>query len=166
MATVHLQGNAVNTSGDLPAKGASAPDFKLTNGELKDKTLSDFAGKKKVLNIFPSVDTPTCALSVKQFNNHAAQHSDVVMLQISADLPFAQGRFCGDNGLENVETLSMMRDRSFAQDYGTLLVDGPLAGLSARAVVVLDENNSVLHSQLVNEIADEPDYEAALASLG
>lgn len=165
MATVHLQGNPFKTNGELPAAGSSAPDFKLTNGELADKSLSDYSGKKKILNIFPSVDTPTCAMSVKKFNDHAAEHSDVVMLQVSADLPFAQGRFCGDNGLSNVQSLSMMRDKSFAEDYGTLLTEGPLAGVSARAVVVIDESNTVLYSELVNEIADEPDYDAALAAL-
>lgn len=162
MAKITLQGNACNTVGELPAKGAKAPDFKLTDGKLGDHSLKDYAGKKKIMNIFPSMDTPTCAISVKKFNDHAKQHDDVVMLMISADLPFAQGRFCGDNGIENVHALSMLRDKSFAEDYGTLIKDGPLAGVSARAVVVLDENDTVLHSELVSEIADEPDYQAAL----
>ncbi len=166
MATVTLHGNAVHTVGQLPATGGTAPDFRLIDTELKEVGLSDFAGKRKILNVFPSVDTPTCALTVKAFNDHARSHPDVVMLQISADLPFAQSRFCGNEGLENVRTLSMMRDRKFAEDYGTLLSDGPLAGLSARAVLVLDENNQVLHAQLVPEIGDEPDYEAALKALG
>lgn len=166
MAEVTFQGNPIHTVGDVPAPGAKAPDFRLTAGNLEDKSLADFAGKKKVLNIFPSMDTGVCAASVKKFNEHAAGYSDVAMLQISADLPFAQGRFCGDNGLENVVSLSMLRDKSFAQDYGTLITDGPLAGLSARAVVVLDENDQVLHSELVSEIANEPDYDAALKALG
>lgn len=165
MAQVTFQGNPIQTAGDLPANGSQAPDFRLTAGDLADKSLADYAGRKKVLNIFPSVDTPVCAMSVKKFNDYAAQHSDTAMLQVSADLPFAQGRFCGDNELENVATLSMLRDKSFAQDYGTLMTDGPLAGLSARAVVVLDADNKVLHSQLVPEIGDEPDYQAALEVL-
>ena len=165
MAKVSLHGNACHTNGDLPAPGASAPDFKLTDGELGDHGLGDYAGKRKLLNIFPSMDTPTCALSVKKFNDYAAEHADTVMLMVSADLPFAQGRFCSANSLDNVKSLSMMRDKSFAEDYGTLLVDGPLAGISARAVVVLDENNTVLHSELVSEIGDEPDYQAAIAAL-
>lgn len=165
MAEVTFQGNPIHTAGDVLATGSQAPDFRLTAGDLSDKSLADYAGRKKVLNIFPSIDTPVCATSVKKFNESAAQHGDTVMLQISADLPFAHGRFCGDNGLDNVATLSMLRDKSFAQDYGTLLTDGPLAGLSARAVVVLDADNKVLHSQLVPEIGDEPDYQAALDAL-
>lgn len=166
MTTVTLRGNTFHTVGELPKAGSKAPDFKLVNSELKDVGLRDFAGKRKVLNIFPSVDTPTCALSVKAFNDHARKHPEVLMLQISADLPFAQSRFCGNEGLDNVLTLSMMRDRKFAEDYGTLLTDGPLAGISARAVVVLDEQGQVLHSELVPEIAQEPDYQAALKALG
>lgn len=165
MAQVTLRGNAIHTNGDLPAAGAQAPDFTLVSGELKDVTLADYAGKKKVINIFPSVDTPTCATSVRTFNQRAGEVPGVVLLQVSADLPFAQGRFCAAEGLEHVQPLSMMRDRAFAERYGVLLQDGPLAGLAARAVVVLDENNRVLHSQLVPEIAEEPDYEAALAAL-
>lgn len=165
MARITLQGNPVNTCGELPAEGAKAPDFRLTAGDLHDKTLGDYAGRKKVLNIFPSLDTGVCAASVKRFNERASEHADVAMLQISADLPFAQGRFCKAEGLDNVETLSMLRDKSFAENYGTLMIDGPLAGLSARAVVVLDEDGTVLHSQLVPEIAEEPDYEAALRTL-
>lgn len=165
MAEVTLHGNAMPTAGDLPAVGSQAPDFLLTAGDLSDKRLADYSARKKVLNIFPSVDTDVCALSVKKFNDYAAEHGDTVMLQVSADLPFAQGRFCGDNNLENVDTLSMLRDKSFAQDYGTLLTDGPFAGLSARAVVVLDADNKVLHSELVPEIGNEPDYQAALNAL-
>lgn len=165
MAQITFQGNPIDTVGDLPGEGAKAPDFRLTAGDLHDKTLGDYAGRKKVLNIFPSLDTPVCATSVKKFAEYASEHPDVAMLQISADLPFAQGRFCKRKDLDNVETLSMLRDKSFAEDYGTLIVDGPLAGLSARAVVVLDEDGTVLHSQLVSEIAQEPDYEAALSAL-
>lgn len=165
MTQITFQGNPINTCGELPAEGGKAPNFRLTAGDLHDKTLGDYAGRKKVLNIFPSLDTGVCAASVKKFNGYAREHADVAMLQISADLPFAQGRFCKAEGLDNVETLSMLRDKSFAEDYGTLMVDGPLAGLSARAVVVLDEDGAVLHSQLVPEIAEEPDYEAALSAL-
>ncbi len=165
MAKITLQGNTCNTNGELPNKGDKAPDFRLTDGKLGDHGLADYSGKRKILNIFPSMDTPTCAMSVKKFNDYAKEHSDVVMLMVSADLPFAQGRFCGENNLENVQSLSMLRDKSFAEDYGTLITDGPLAGVSARAVVVLDENDQVLHSELVSEIADEPDYQAALNAL-
>jgi len=165
MATVTLQGNAINTNGDLPEVGATAPDFSLTNGELADVGLGDFAGKKKVLNIVPSLDTPTCATSTKKFNEKAASMDNVAVLVISADLPFAQGRFCETEGIKNVTPLSMMRDKNFAKDYGVLIQDGPLAGITARAVVVLDEDNKVLYTQLVPEIADEPDYDAALAAL-
>ncbi|MFO7639819.1 MAG: thiol peroxidase, partial [Candidatus Competibacteraceae bacterium] len=129
-------------------------------------SLADYAGKKKLLNIVPSLDTPVCALSTKKFNEHAKTHPDAVILVISADLPFAQGRFCGNEGLSNVVALSLMRSRQFAEDYGVLVTDGPLAGLTARAVVVLDENDVVRHAELVPEIAQEPDYAAALAALG
>ena len=165
MATVTLQGNQLNTNGDLPAVGSAAPDFILVDGQLNNVSLDDYAGKKKLLNIVPSLDTPTCATSTKKFNDHAKAHGDVVMLVVSADLPFAQGRFCGAEGIDNVVPLSMMRSRHFAKDYGVLITDGPLAGITARAVVVLDEDNRVLYNQLVPEIADEPDYEAALAAL-
>lgn len=165
MTTVTLKGNPFAVAGSFPKVGDTAPDFKLTNGQLGDVSLADFAGKKKLLSIFPSVDTPVCALSTKKFNDHARAHDDTVMLMISADLPFAQGRFCGNEGLENVHTLSIMRDKSFAEDYGVLLTEGPMAGITARAIVVLDENNKVVHSELVGEIADEPDYEPALKAL-
>lgn len=165
MAQVTFQGNPIDIAGDLPAAGARAPDFRLTAGDMSDKSLADFAGKKKVLNIFPSVDTDVCAKSVREFNERAGAHPDVAMLQISADLPFAQGRFCSSQGLDNVTSLSMLRDKSFAQDYGTLITEGPLAGLSARAVVVVDENDQVIHSELVPEIGQEPDYEAAINAL-
>ncbi|MEU5216689.1 thiol peroxidase [Streptomyces sp. NPDC020807] len=165
MAQVTLKGNPVQVNGDLPSAGSSAPDFTLVGEGLADKSLKDFAGQRKVLNIFPSVDTPTCASSVRAFNAKAAELDNTVVLCISADLPFAQARFCGAEGLENVKNLSTLRGREFHTNYGVDLADGPLAGLTARAVVVLDENDQVLHTQLVGEIADEPDYEAALAAL-
>ncbi len=162
MATTHFKGTPVHTNGELPAVGAKAPDFKLVAGDLSDATLADFAGKKKILNIVPSLDTPVCAASARHFNEDASVLDNTVVLVISADLPFAQGRFCTTEGLENVTTLSMMRDRNFAKDYGVLLVDGPLAGICARAVVVLDENDTVVYTQLVDEITTEPNYVAAL----
>lgn len=165
MASITLQGNAINTSGDLPAVGSTAPDFTLTTGELADVSLAEFAGKKKVLNIVPSIDTGICALSTKAFNEAAAKHEDTVFLTISADLPFAQGRFCGAEGLEAVKTLSMMRNRQFSDDYGVTIVDGPLASLTARAVLVLNAENEVIYTELVPEIAQEPNYDAALAAL-
>ena len=165
MAKITLKGNPINTNGDLPRVGSPAPDFKLTAADLSGKSLADFAGKRKVLNIFPSIDTPTCALSVRQFNQRAAALNNAVVLCISADLPFAQKRFCGAEGIANVATLSMMHDRHFGLDYGVLIQDGPLASLTARAVVVLDESNKVLHTELVPEIANEPDYDTALRAL-
>jgi len=165
MATITLQGNEINTNGDLPAVGSSAPDFRLVNTELADKSLADYAGKKKLLNIVPSLDTPVCATSTKKFNEAAAKRDDVVVLVISADLPFAMSRFCGAEGVDNVISLSMMRSRNFAKDYGVLISDGPLAGITARAVVVLDENDKVIYTELVPEIAQEPDYDKALAAL-
>lgn len=164
MATVTLQGNPIHTSGELPAVGSQAPDIRLVTTDLADVTLGDYAGKKKLLNIVPSLDTPTCAISTKKFNEHAKARDDMVVLVISADLPFASGRFCTSEGLENVVTLSMMRSRNFAKDYGMLIIDGPLAGITARAVVVLDDNDKVVYTQLVPEIGEEPDYEAALAA--
>ena len=166
MAQVTLEGNPLNTNGDLPAVGSGAPDFRLVDGALNDLTLADFAGKKKVISIVPSLDTPTCATSTKVFNERLGGRDDVVVLVVSADLPFAQGRFCQAEGTADVKTLSMMRSRNFAKDYGMLIEDGPLAGITARGVVVVDANNQVVHSQLVGEIADEPDYDAAIAALG
>lgn len=165
MATVTLQGNTFNTSGDLPAIGSAAPDFHLVDGKLNDVRLADYSGSKVLLNIVPSLDTPTCATSTKKFNEKAAGRDDVIVLVISADLPFAQGRFCGAEGINRVVPLSMMRSRNFAKDYGVLLTDGPLAGITARAIVVIGEDGKVLYTQLVPEIADEPDYDAALAAL-
>ena len=165
MARITLGGNPVNTVGELPAEGAQAPAFTLTNGKLEDVGLGDFAGKRKLLNIFPSVDTPVCAKSMRTFNETASAVPGAVMLMISADLPFAQGRACSAEGLKEVVSLSMMRDKRFAEDYGVLISDGPMAGLSARAVVVLDADDRVVYTQLVSEIGDEPDYDAALAAL-
>lgn len=163
MAQITLQGNAINTNGDLPATGSQAPDFKLTDGELNDKSLADFKGKKKLLNIVPSLDTPVCATSTKKFND--AARDDTVMLIIAADLPFAMSRFCTTENTDKVISLSVMRDKNFAKDYGVLIQDGPLAGITARAVVVLDENDTVVYTELVPEIAQEPDYDSALAAL-
>ena len=165
MATITLQGNACNTNGELPGIGSTAPDFTLVDAKLNDVHLADYAGKKKLLNIVPSLDTPVCATSTKKFNELIAKRDDVVVLVVSADLPFASGRFCGMEGLENVLPLSLMRGKAFAKDYGVLITDGPLAGITARAVVVLDADNRVQYTQLVPEIADEPDYDAALAAL-
>lgn len=161
MSQVTFRGTPARVEGQLPAVGQSAPAFTLSAADLSDKTLADFAGKRKVLNIFPSVDTGVCAQSVRQFNQRASSLDNAVVLCISADLPFAQARFCGAEGLDKVVTLSSFRS-SFAQDYGVALADSPLRGLTARAVVVLDEADKVLHVQLVGEIGDEPDYDAAL----
>jgi thioredoxin-dependent peroxiredoxin len=166
MATITLQGNEFHTAGELPRVGSKAPDFTLTDRDLNDVSLSRWMGRKKLLSIFPSVDTAVCAESTRKFNDYARTHEDSVMLMISADLPFAQKRFCGAEGLENVVTLSTMRSSDFARGYGVLVSDGPLAGLTARAVVVLDENDTVVHAEMVPEIGQEPDYEAALKALG
>lgn len=165
MSQVTLKGNPVTVGGTLPQPGSTAPAFTLVGAGLAEQSLKDLDGKRKVLNIFPSVDTPTCASSVRRFNEEAAKLADTEVLCISADLPFAQARFCGSEGLENVRSLSVFRNREFLTDYGVAIEDGALAGLAARAVVVLDADNKVLHAQLVAEIADEPDYEAALAVL-
>ncbi len=165
MSQVTLKGNPVKVDGHLPAVGEHAPAFSLVAKDLSDATLASFNGKRKVLNIFPSVNTPTCATSVRRFNEQASQLSNAVVLCISADLPFAQARFCGAEGLNNVVTLSTMRGHDFLKHYGVALASGPLAGLAARAVVVLDEHDKVLHTELVGEIANEPNYDAALAVL-
>jgi thiol peroxidase len=165
MATTKFKGNPVTTNGELPKVGAKAPDFHLVDVGLKDVRLADFAGKKKILSIVHSLDTGVCATSAKKFNDFAKTHPDVAVLTISADLPFAQGRFCAAEGIENVKTLSMMRSRNFAKDYGVLLQDGPLAGICARSVVVLDENDKVLYTELPPEITQEPNYEAAIAAV-
>jgi thiol peroxidase len=164
MAQVTLKGTPIHTNGDLPAVGAKAPDFKLTSGDLKDLTLADFKGKKKILNIVPSLDTPVCATSTRKFNESAARLPNTVVLVVSADLPFASKRFCTTEGIQNVTTLSLMRDKNFAKDYGVLIQDGPLAGITARAVVVVDEADKVVYKQLVPEIGQEPDYDKALAA--
>lgn len=164
MSKVTLQGNPVEIGGSFPAAGAAAPALSLAAGDLSDKTLADFAGKRKVLNIFPSVDTNVCAQSVRTFNERASSLDNAVVLCISADLPFAQARFCGSEGLDNVVSLSTFRS-SFARDWGVAIESGPLRGLTARAVIVLDENDKVLHAELVPEIAREPDYDAALTVL-
>ena len=164
MATITFQGKPLHTSGELPAVGEKAPDFSLTNGKLADVSLATYAGKKKVLNIVPSLDTPTCAASARKFNEKAAHLYHTVVLVISADLPFAQCRFCETEGLKNVIPLSTFRS-SFADDYGVKLLDTFLAGLTARAIVIIDEHDNVIYTQLVSEIADEPDYEHALAVL-
>jgi thioredoxin-dependent peroxiredoxin len=166
MATITLQGNEIHTAGEFPRVGSKAPDFTLTDRDLNDVSLSRWMGKKKLLSIFPSIDTPVCAASTRKFNDYARTHEDTVMLMVSADLPFAHKRFCGDEGLSNVVTLSTMRSADFARGYGVLIADGPLSGLTARAIVVLDENDTVVHSELVPEIGQEPDYEAALKALG
>lgn len=166
MAQVTLKGNAINTNGDLPKVGSVAPDFVLVDGDLNNVSLADFRGKKKVLNIVPSLDTAVCATSTKRFDELAKGHGDLVVLIVSADLPFAQGRFCEAESTHEVKTLSMMRSRNFAKDYGVLLVDGPLAGITARAVVVVDENDNVVYTELVPEITQEPNYDSAMQSLG
>jgi len=165
MSTVNLRGNPVTVTGTFPATGTAAPAFSLVAKDLSDVALQSFAGKRKVLNIFPSVDTPTCAASVRKFNEVASGLGDTVVLCISADLPFAQARFCGSEGLENVVTLSTLRGREFLADYGVSIADGPLAGLAARAVVILDADNQVIHAELVPEISQEPDYDAATKAL-
>lgn len=163
--TVTLGGNPIAIVGKFPTKGDLAPAFSLVAKDLSDVSLASFAGKRKILNIFPSIDTPTCATSVRQFNAKANGLPNTVVLCISADLPFAQARFCGAEGLDNVVTLSTLRGREFIEAYGVAMSSGPLVGLTARAVVVLDENDRVIHSELVSEIKNEPDYAAALAVL-
>lgn len=165
MANITLKGNPCETSGELPASGTKAPAFKLTKTDLSEISSSDLSGSRVVLNIFPSIDTPVCAASVRRFNESAAGLDGTQVLCVSADLPFAHARFCGAEGITNVESVSDFRTRHFAKDYGVLITDGPLQGVMARAVVVLDGDGNVLHSELVPEIAQEPDYDAALAAL-
>jgi thiol peroxidase len=165
MAVLTLQGNKINTNGELPKVGSNAPDFMLVNSEMEDVSLTNYQGKKKLLSIVPSLDTPVCATSTKKFDKSAKEKLDTVFITISADLPFAVSRFCKTESVSNVITLSMMRSRNFAKDYGVLITDGPLAGITARAIIVLNETNEVIYSELVSEIADEPDYDAALALL-
>ncbi len=165
MATVTLKGNPIHTSGELPAVGTKAPDFKLTTTDFKDVSLADYKGKKKILNIVPSLETSVCAASARKFNATAGKLPNTVVLVISADLPLASKRFCTTEGLENVVPLSLVRGKHMAKDYGVFIEDGPWAGLTARAVVVLDENDKVVYHQLVPEIGQEPDYDKALAAL-
>jgi thioredoxin-dependent peroxiredoxin len=165
MANVSLGGNPVTVNGDFPKPGATAADFTLTGTDLKDVTLRDFSGKRKVLNIVPSLDTPVCQASARAFNQKSADAENAVVLVISADLPMAAKRFCGAEGLNAVVPLSTFRNREFHRSYGVDIADGALKGLTARAVIVLDENNRVLHSELVPEIKNEPNYDAALAAL-
>lgn len=165
MSTVTLRGNPVRVDGQFPSAGQVAPAFSLVAGNLGDVSLASLGSQRKILNIFPSVDTPTCAMSVRKFNAQASALANTVVLCISADLPFAQARFCGAEGLDKVVNLSTLRGREFLRDYGVAIADGPLAGLAARAVVVLDGDNKVLHSELVAEIGSEPDYDSALTAL-
>lgn len=159
MASVTFKGSPVKINGNLPEVGSQAPDFKLVGSGLNEINLSDYKGKKVVLNIFPSIDTGVCAASVRNFNKWASQNENTVVICVSKDLPFAQGRFCGAEGLENVITASDFRYNNFATDYGVLMLDGPLAGLMARSVVTIDENGNVAYNQLVPEIVEEPSYE-------
>lgn len=165
MAKVTLKGNPISTNGDLPKVGASAPDFILVDKDLNNCSLKDFKGKPKLLSIVPSLDTSTCSTMAQKFNRAVAGRPEVVALVISTDLPFAQKRFCMQEHADNIVTLSMMRSKDFARDYGVLIQDGPLAGICARAVVVLDKNDRVVYTQLVPEIGSEPDYETALKFL-
>jgi thiol peroxidase len=165
MASITLKGNPINTSGELPTVGSKISDFKLVKNDLSVATLADFAGKKLVLNIFPSIDTGTCAASVRKFNESASKLENTNVLCISRDLPFAQNRFCGAEGLENVVNLSDFQEGTFGKTNGLEIVDGPLAGLHSRAIIVVDENGTVTHTEQVGEIVDEPNYEAALAAL-
>ncbi|WP_447528012.1 thiol peroxidase [Vreelandella sp. TE19] len=166
MQQITRGGTPMDVDGVIPKVGEKAPGLTLTNRELSDVTLDDYAGKRKVLNIIPSVDTPTCATSTRRFNELASNLPDTVVMVVSADLPFAAVRFCGAEGLDNVETLSTFRHQAFLKEWGVALTNSAMEGLCARAVVVLDRDNTVLHSELVSELKDEPDYDAALAVLG
>ncbi len=165
MAQITLKGNKINTLGSLPEIGSKAPNFELVANDLSVKTLADYAGNKVVLNIFPSLDTDTCAASVRRFNAEASKLENTVVLCISKDLPFAQARFCGAEGLDQVHTLSDYRDGNFGKSYNTEIVDGPLAALESRAVVIVDEKGTVIYTQQVPEIVDEPDYDKAIKAL-
>jgi thioredoxin-dependent peroxiredoxin len=165
MAKVTLGGNPVHTAGELPAVGKPLPGFTLTGGDLSDVTSESLKGKNVVLNIFPSIDTPTCQASVREFNKRAAELDNTVVVCVAADLPFAMGRFCGAEGIANVSTASTFRSYSFGDNYGVRLTDGVLAGLMARAVVVADSTGKIVHTELVSEIAQEPNYDAALKAL-
>lgn len=165
MAKITLKGNAIETIGTLPAKGSAAPNFKLVKTDLSEVTLADYKGKKVVCNIFPSIDTPVCATSVRQFNKTAGELTNAVVLCISADLPFAHTRFCETDGLKNVESLSVFRSPAFGKDYGVTITTGPIAGLLSRAIVIIDADGKVIYTEQVPEIAQEPNYDAALAAL-
>lgn len=165
MASITLKGNPIQTCGELPKVGAKGPDFKLTKIDLTDISLGDFQGQQVILNIFPSIDTPVCAASVRYFNQDAAQRANTVVLCVSLDLPFAHKRFCGAEGLDRVLSVSELRQRAFGEAYGIRIIDGPMAGLLARAVVVLDGTGQVTYTQLVPEIVQEPDYDAVLKNL-
>ena len=165
MAIITSRGETITTSGELPAVGHAAPDFALHKADLSRVTLADYAGSRLVLNIFPSIDTPTCAKSVRQFNERASAMPNTHVLCVSADLPFALSRFCGAEGIEKVDTASVYRSPEFGLDYGVFMAEGRLGGLLARAIVVVDENGTVIHAELVPEIAQEPDYDAVIASL-
>jgi thiol peroxidase len=162
MAQITFQGNPINTSGELPQVGDKAPDFILVDSQLNDISLSTFKNMYKVLNIVPSLDTPVCQKSTKVFNEKINSIKDAVVLTISADLPFAMERFCSSESLTLIKSLSMMRSRNFAKDYGVLITDGPLKGIAARAIVVIDKDDNIIHTELVNEIANEPNYENAM----
>lgn len=164
--TVTLKGAPLRVEGDLPAVGAKAPDFKLTSGSLAEVSLKDFAGKRKILNIYPSIDTPTCATSTRKFNEAAGKLTNTVVLCVSGDLPFAAKRFCDMEGLANVSHLSTFRNPGFMKAWGVAFAEGPLLGLTVRAVVVLDEGDKVIHAEMVPEIGQEPNYDAALKALG
>jgi len=164
VAEITLRGTPCRTSGELPRVGDKAPDFRLVDGKLEDATLARFAGKTKIVSIVPSLDTSVCAVSTRKFSERLAGRDDAVLLVVSADLPFAMRRFCSAEKLVNVVALSMMRGRAFAKDYGVLIVDGPFEGVTGRAVIVIDRDDRVVHAELVREIGDEPDYDAALAA--
>lgn len=165
MAEITLKGNPIHTSGNLPEVGSQAPDFSLTKTDLSDVSLSDLKGKRIILNVFPSIDTPTCATSVRTFNEEASRLENTEILCVSLDLPFAHARFCGAEGLERVSSVSELHNRNFGDDYGLRITDGPLATLLSRAVIVLDENGKVLYTEQVPEIGQEPDYQSAIAAL-
>lgn len=165
MAQILLKGSPIQTSGDLPPLGSKAPDFVLVNQHLANQSLRDYQGKRKLLSIVPSLDTPLCSLSAKKFNERASEVPGAVIFVISADLPFAQKRACSTEGITQLISLSMMRSQDFAKDYGVLLTSGPLAGITARAIIVLDESDKVVYTELVPEITQEPDYEKALKAL-
>lgn len=165
MAKISFKGGEVNTIGTLPSKGTQAPNFTLVNGQLAEVSLSDYKGKTVVLNIFPSLDTSVCAASVRKFNQEAAKLNNTVVLAVSADLPFAAGRFCTAEGIENVTPVSVFRSPEFGKDYGVLMTDGPLKGLLARAVVVIDPKGNISYIELVPEITQEPNYQTAINSI-